>query len=180
MPYKEGTLLSFLISPFLLEFFAGCILYRFKEKLSLKKLLLLPYLLMAIICFYLGVTSHATNNFIRIQTFGMFAFFLVLFFASLESNKIYVAGKLENACGAASYYLYLLHLVLISIFYYSGFRGWLMLSSPITREIGFLLFIGACFYIAFALHKYCEIPLNRITRRWIGAEHASLKLRKLA
>jgi exopolysaccharide production protein ExoZ len=173
VPYREGTLLSFLTSPFILEFLAGALLYQHRQQLQRKALL--PWLAAAVVLlFWLGVQHHATNNFIRVRTFGAAAWFLVCFFVVLEDTGLYRARKLALSLGDASYSIYLLHLPLMSLFYGTGLRDFLASLGGLAAEAGFVAFLALFLFVCVALHTLAERPLYQFMCRLLEPRRRSM------
>ncbi len=160
VPYREGTVLSFLTSPFCLEFLAGALLYVHRKQLARKPLLPL-YAAATVLLVWLGVRYNATNEFLRIRTFGAGAFFLLCLFVTLEETGLFRAGRLALALGGASYSVYLLHLPLLTLFNGSGLRDALGQSGMWLGETGYIAFLCAFLALCVALHRFVELPLYR-------------------
>ena len=158
VPYREGTLLSFLTSPFILEFLAGALFYLHKDRLA-RRPLLPVYALAILLLVWLGVHHQATNEIIRIRTFGAAAFFLLCFFVTLEQASLYRAGRVWVALGDASYSAYLLHLPFLSLLFGTGLRDLLAGSGPYLAEAGFAIYILSFFALCVGLHYRVERPL---------------------
>lgn len=159
-PYEEGTLLSFLTSPFCLEFLAGALLYLHRGQL-VRKPLLPFYAVAALALLWLGVHHDATNGVLRISTFGAGAFFLLCLFVTLEETKLYRAGRIGTALGDASYSIYLLHLPALALFNGSGLRDVLTQAGMWLGEAGFIAYLCAFLAVCVALHHVAELPLYR-------------------
>ena len=160
VPYSEGTLLSFLTTPSILEFLAGALFYLHRDTLARRPLLPL-YALATLVLLWLGVRSQATNELLRIRTFGASAFFLLCFFVTLEATGIFRAGKLAVVLGDASYSVYLLHLPFLSLFFGTGLRELLASANPLLAEAGFWAFVLSFLALCTGLHYYVEKPLYR-------------------
>ena len=159
VPYvPDGSLRSFVTCPYVLEFGAGALLYLHKGVLARKAALPVYAAAFVYLC-WMGVRLNAANGFVRIETFGAAAFFLLCFFVTLEEVGSYRAGRLAEALGDASYSIYLLHLPLLSSFYGSGLRQFLEQLEPLWTELGFALFIAAFLVGCILLHRFAERPL---------------------
>jgi peptidoglycan/LPS O-acetylase OafA/YrhL len=160
VPYHEGTLPSFLTTPSILEFLAGALFYVHRNTLARRPLLPL-YAVGTLVLLWLGVRYHATNDFIRVRTFGAAAFFLLCFLVTLEQTGLLRAGKLAVVLGDASYSIYLLHLPFLSLFHGTGYRQLLANSNPLVAELGFWAFVLAFLALCAGLHYAVERPLYR-------------------
>ena len=169
VPYREGTLLSFLTTPSILEFLAGALFYVHRHALARRPLLPL-YAIAALGLIWFGVHDHATNGFIRVRTFGGAAFFLLCLFVTLEQTGAWRAGKLAVVLGDASYSIYLLHLPFLSLFHGTGYRQLLANTHPLVAEAGFWAFLVAFLALCAGLHYVVERPLYRGLCRLFGLE----------
>ena len=158
--YSEGTLASFLTSPFNIEFLAGCELFFCRRWISKygHEVLLAG---LAAIFVWLGVRYGITSTVLRVPTFGLGALFIVCLAVRLEASGRFAAGHVLVAAGDASYTLYLTHLSFISFFAHAGIGAHLAGMGAIGRVFGFLVFIvamvGACVYV----NRRVEMPLVR-------------------
>lgn len=160
VPYREGTLLSFLTTPSILEFLAGALFYLDKDRLA-RRPLLPVYAIASLVLLWLGIHYQAGNDFIRIRTFGASAFFLLCFFVTLEQTGLFRAGKLSLLLGDASYSVYLLHLPFLSLFAGTGYRQLLAGTNPWLAEAGFWAYVAAFLALCVGLHYWIEKPLYR-------------------
>ncbi len=141
---------SFFYSHFILEFFAGVLLYIYQDKII--KIWILPIIiLVSIISYYYGISHELKNGLYRVLSFGIGALTLVWTFLILEKFKIYQAKEYFVLLGDASYTIYLSHLVLIWLFYFSGLRN-LFMFSPI---IGWFLIV--LIIISFSIIYYIKV-----------------------
>jgi peptidoglycan/LPS O-acetylase OafA/YrhL len=132
---------SFFYSPFLLEFFAGVLLYMYQKHLM--KLWILPFSIVVILAaYYYGITYEIKKGLLRVLSFGMASVFVILTVLILEVQGVYSAGKKIVLLGNASYTLYLSHLIIIDLFYFSGLRGFFThdgYSYPLLGLVGMML-----------------------------------------
>jgi len=150
---------SFFYSPFLLEFFAGVLLYMYKERLM--RLWMVPVaLLVALFAYQYGIVHETRNGLLRIATFGTGAAMVVLLALILEHHALYKAGRVPVAIGNASYTLYLSHLIILELFYYAGLRT--LFSSPtnaFTPLAGLVVIVLLCITFSLLYYRYVEKPL---------------------
>lgn len=145
---------SFFYSPFLLEFFAGVLLYMYKDYLM--KLWLLPIFVLGIILSYsYGITHETKNGILRIATFGTGAVFVVLTALLLETKQIYRSHRYFEALGDASYTLYLSHLIILEVFWMFGLRNLFNSTGYALPFLGFISILLLC--IVFSLIYYQKI-----------------------
>ena len=155
----------FIYSHFLLEFFAGVLLYMYKEYL-MKTWILLFSLLCVIIALYYGISYENKNGFLRVLTFGSAAFFIVLSALILEEKKFYRAKGLFVLLGNASYTLYLSHLVIIELFYLTGLRDLFTHQHILSPIIGLLLLIILCIIFSILYYQKIEKPIYKKAIHW--------------
>jgi peptidoglycan/LPS O-acetylase OafA/YrhL len=159
MEVDTGSKLYFWVSPFMLEFFFGVMIYLYRDVLS-KRRMIAPAVVMLFAGFTL-VTGQVDDNDIRALCLGLCATGLVLLALQLESNKIFVAPQWLVNLGDSSYSLYLSHLFVIAAFYQWGWRDELAAKPQFMIELGFL---GVLLYIVFLAHfwyRRLELPLYR-------------------
>jgi exopolysaccharide production protein ExoZ len=168
LPQEAPTFLHFAVSPFLIECFAGALLYHYTAWIARKQLL--PVFAAVVATgIWMGVSHNATNDAIRSATWGVAAFFLVCFFVTLERQGLYAGGRIGRALGDASYSIYLLHLPFISLFNASGLGSALEAARGWRAEAGFVFTIGLFLYGCVLIHRYLERPLYEKLARRAGA-----------
>lgn len=145
---------SFFYSPFLLEFFSGVLLYIYQDKII--KVSMLPVCIVVLLTtYYYGITNGITNGISRVLTFGLGGLSLISIFLILEKFKLYQARKNLVLLGDASYTIYLSHLVIISLFYFSGLRNLFSVNGVIFPLLGWFLIVGLV--ISFSVTYYIKI-----------------------
>ena len=144
----------FFYSSFLLEFFAGVLLYMYKDHL-MRSWMLPVSLLIVVIAYSYGITYETKNGLFRVLTFGTGALFIVLSALILEQKNFYRAGKQFEALGNASYTLYLSHLIIIQLFYLFGLRGFFSSEGVVLPLVG--LFVMIALSVIFSLLYYQKI-----------------------
>ena len=149
--------IHFLYSHFLLEFFAGVLLYMYKKYLMKKWIIVISLLIVGISLWY-GITHETKNGFPRILTFGTAALFIVIIALILEQKNLYRGGEKLKTLGNASYTLYLSHLIIIELFYLTGLRGLFTHENIITPLIGLSLLISLCILFSLIYYKKIEKP----------------------
>jgi len=154
-----STPTSFFYSPFLLEFFAGILLYMFKERLM--HLWMIPVaLLIAFFAYQYGVVHESKNGLLRIITFGTGAAMIVLAALILEQLSIFKAQKWLVAIGDASYTLYLSHLIILELFYYIGLRSLFTSSTYAILPLGGVIaIILLCIAFSLLYYQHIEKPI---------------------
>ena len=155
--FNPNFSIHFLYSHFLLEFFAGVLLYMYKEYLMKRWIILLSLLIIGISLWY-GINHETKNGFPRVLTFGTTALFIVIIALILEQENLYRAGKNFESLGNASYTLYLSHLIIIELFYLTGLRGFFTHDNIIMPFIGLFLLITLCILFSLIYYKKIEKP----------------------
>lgn len=158
--YSEVHSSYLIFASFLLEFIAGITIYIYKDCLA-RRWLIAPIAAVIVIAFLAGIRLHATNDSVRIFTFGAGAVASVMLAVVLEQSKTALASGIAVTLGNASYTLYLAHPVLLGIFYFWGIRDFLALQLPLVREAGFFMYLALCIGISQMLYALIERPLYR-------------------
>ncbi len=158
----EYKFIDFFFSSLLFEFIGGYILYYFINLLSSKKFI---YISAIIVCisFSIGIYLNIGYGYIRVMTFGVFAFTLVWLFIVLEKNNIIKLRGLFSKVGNSSYTLYLIHPVLIGAFYTLGIRDYLVAHN--LALIGFIVYLVLIVFISLIFYKFIEQPLYQFFRK---------------
>jgi len=159
MEVDKDSMLYFWLSPFMLEFFFGVLIYLFRDVLTQRRMIA-PAVVMLFAGFVL-VSGQVDDNEVRAMCLGISAAGLVLLALQLESNKIFVVPQWLVSLGDSSYSLYLSHLFVIAAFYQWGWRDELAAKPQFMIELGFLALL---FYIVFLAHfwyRRLELPLYR-------------------
>lgn len=168
----DGARWSFVTTPFMLEFIAGALLYRYRP-LFARHLAMAGCAAAAVFFCWLGVRFNATNNFVRSATFGVAALSLVALLVGLEQQRLYVAGRLGKALGDASYTIYLLHLPFILVFFQWGLRDALQRAGGAFAAAGFFALLALFLALCVAVHRFIELPLYRGLCGALGLAHAA-------
>ncbi len=161
---NERSAIGFLTSHFLLEFFAGTLLYHYYSFLIKRWLIPVP-VLMIVIGIFVGQYFEFKGGSSRVYSFGVAAVGLLWLFLILEKENIYQAAKHWTDLGDASYTIYLSHSVLLSMFYLSGLRGWITTLPQVFVITGFIAVI--LFIVLFSVQFYntIESPLYHKIRK---------------
>ena len=146
--------------PFVIEFISGALLYNYRHKLINRWLIPLA-IIVAIVAISYRVNVEAKNGPIRVFTFGVASFAIVMIALVLDECGIYKAGRVISALGDSSYTLYLSHLLLIQSFYMSGIRTYLSGHGQWVVEVGFTLLIIFCLAFSHVFYLKVELPLYK-------------------
>jgi exopolysaccharide production protein ExoZ len=151
----------FFYSHFLLEFFGGVILYIYRLKLM--HLQLLPVIfLVATASYTLGIFYETQNGLLRIATFGTGALMIVWLALIIEYRHLWSSPQILITLGDTSYTLYLSHLIILELFYYSGLRDFF--TSPhtiVSPLLGLLTILFLCIIFSLLYYHYIEKPVYR-------------------
>ncbi|MEA3492122.1 MAG: acyltransferase [Campylobacterota bacterium] len=157
---NHGSPQSFFWSPFILEFFAGVLLYMYRD--SLMKYWIVPLgLLMIIFAYGYGISHDTKNGLYRVLTFGTGALFVVLVALILEEKHLYVAGRKMTLLGDASYTLYLSHLIIIQLFYHSGMRAFFTSDCFLLPLIGWAVLLSISTLFSIIYYQKIEKPIYK-------------------
>jgi peptidoglycan/LPS O-acetylase OafA/YrhL len=161
-PTHHSSYVSFVSS--LLEFIAGMTVYMHKDRL-VNRWLSVPLAGVVCVAFFLGAHLHATNDSVRLFTFGTGAVALVMLAVLLEQSRTAIASAVLVAFGDGSYTLYLAHPAILSVFYFWGIRDFLALQPTFVREAGFFLYLGLGMCVSQLIYVWVERPLYR----WVSS-----------
>jgi peptidoglycan/LPS O-acetylase OafA/YrhL len=163
--YQTFLPLNFLYSPFLLEFFMGVLLYMFRLYFMRIWVLILAIIFL-IVAFSYGVEHESKNGLIRILTFGISAFSLVLIALILEHKNFYKEKSFLESLGNASYTLYLSHLIFLELFYLTGLRNTFTSTDIYPPLIGYLFIIAMAIIFSLLYYRFIEKPMYQKAITW--------------
>ena len=167
--------LRFMTSPWLLEFFAGCVVAHLIGRgwragawwavLSGLALFVLGYALNATMME--GKIAKFFNYHYRMSIFGGGSALLVYGLVCLEQRGLTLLPRASVLLGGASYSLYLCHTVILDALEYSGAQQWLIgvSVSPTLKYLAVLLSIQL---FAVVCYRLIEDPVHRYARRAIA------------
>jgi exopolysaccharide production protein ExoZ len=154
--------ISFVLSPYLLEFLAGTLIYIYRTSIQ-STAGAIGSALLIVGGMFLGITYGANEGIVRVATFGAASAGLVGLATNLEYREIFVAPSFLKSIGDSSYTLYLCHLILIYLFYYWGARSYLGAVETLwIKELGFVLFITVTIAFSWAYYICIERPIYRL------------------
>ncbi|ARN74942.1 acyltransferase family protein [Oceanicoccus sagamiensis] len=162
LTHKLG--IGIVLSPYLIEFFAGCLIAIFMQRMNSRVVIAALVVVMVAALFY-AVNYASRFNMGRIEGFGVVAISLVALMVLLENRGLYQAGRWLTFLGDSSYSLYLSHFIVITLLM-SFLKGVdLALGQPLVWIIywAFLLFIIA---ISALNYHYIERPLYRYALKY--------------
>ncbi len=154
----SNSIMNFLLSPFIIEFFLGALLYIIFDRIKSKVIMYIS-IIFTFVFYGVGFYIDVKNGPLRVLTLGGGSFFLVLVVLNLEHFNIFKSKGFIVDLGASSYSLYLSHLIFIQFFYFSGLRDYLFDSGQIVSEIGFYLFLVISVVLSHLYYKIVEIKV---------------------
>ena len=173
----------FITSPWLLEFFAGCIVAHMINR-DMKAGAWLA-LITGILLFVLGAYLNATimdgkiakffNYHYRMSIFGGGSALLIYGMVNLEQRGFVIFPRFSVLLGGASYSLYLCHTIILDALEYSGLQQVLidLALPPTLKYIMLLLIIQAT---AVLLYLMVEKPIYTRSKQWIYSINAQKKV----
>ncbi|VAW39392.1 Permease of the drug/metabolite transporter (DMT) superfamily [hydrothermal vent metagenome] len=164
IPILQYRWLDFFLSSLLLEFISGYFLCYYLDVLSKKKLLPLVVIL-GTISLGFGLYLNIGYGYMRVLTFGVFAFSLVWFFVLLEKNSVFVVKGFLKKIGDSSYTLYLTHTVLLGAFNTLGVRDYFVKKD--IAMIGYILVIVFIIIFSMIFYRIIEAPLYNFFKKYL-------------
>jgi peptidoglycan/LPS O-acetylase OafA/YrhL len=168
------SLWQFLLSPYCLEFFAGCLLGHFFSQR--RSTILIPLLAGLGLLAFAFVWQHSLMNHslidhelvvLRVLIYGLAAVLLTAVLVELELRGQQLLPRLSRLLGGASYSIYLSHTLVIALVYAFGWQQWLSDSSDHPALWLTLIMLLTVLYST--LHYlWIEQPLMRCSR-WLKA-----------
>ena len=166
----------FLISPFMLEFFAGTLVaYRLQRKPSGRST---SWLVAGSVLFLIGggVNTQAFAGAFeqgfhvlpRVLYFGLASVMITTGLVRLENRAVKAPERFSLVTGGASYAIYLSHILILASAQKLGL-GTLLSGIPFAlTAMGYLLLM--LLILAYSVWHYqnLERPLHRLFKRWIG------------
>lgn len=165
--------LSFMTSPYCLEFLSGCLLGMYFQQRRLKPVGWL--LLLALVWFVLGLWYQRTHIMPagllaeayylpeRVLIFGAVSVLLVACLVELEHRGTQLLPRISRVFGGASYSIYLSHIPIIFLCHELGLFGFLARIIPI-QELNFLVVLALILTYSVLHFWYIEQPLMRLAK----------------
>lgn len=170
-----GLLQNFLLSPYCLQFFAGCLLAKYlsRHQFPWKLGLMAFVLLMGFAVYY--QSSMMQQSLIdgaliipRVLIFGTAACLLLACFVELEKRGTILMRRTALILGGSSYSIYLSHTLAIALIYVTGLQSWIQTQT--TQPFVWLGLLMAL-TIAYSILHYLAVEKPLM--------HASQRLRKI-
>nr|WP_255589873.1 acyltransferase [Marinicella sp. NBU2979] len=165
--------LTFMTSPFCLEFLSGCLIGMYFQQRRI------PWvktgLLLALVWFVLGLwyqkthimpTGSLTQGYFlpqRVLVFGVVSVLLVACMVELEHRGTQLTPRLSKWLGGASYSIYLAHIPLIFMAKELGFIGWLTGTLP-WQELAFVVMLSLILLYSVLHYRIIEQPLMKLAK----------------
>ena len=150
--------LSFFVSPFLIEFFAGSLLAAYLSQCR-SRLLLLACVVLVVVMVSWAVTLPRFHMH-RVQGFGVAAMLIVLGGVLAENSRLYVASRSWVFLGNCSYSIYLGHFVLLWVYMHVIRQCGAELSLP-TAIVVYLSYLAVVILVSIASYRFVEAPLYK-------------------
>lgn len=160
----QHTFFGFVTTPYLLEFLGGSLLFHYQDNLLQKRFLPLS-IAGILIGLYVGHHFEYEVDAPRVYSYGLAALCLAWLFLFLEKSGTYVFGQFWSELGDASYTIYLSHVPLLYLFYFSGLRDWLGHQHPLFIAIGFIAVVFAIVFFSVQFYYVVEQPLYKKVHR---------------
>ena len=155
-----GDMDGFLLSPFLLEFFAGSLTWMALRHVR-SSWPIVPTLIAAVFFYRLGIDLNAHEGMVRSCTFGVAAVCIFIVALLMEKSEWFKAGRGFVWLGDASYTIYLGHLAFLGLFVVSGLKAFLAGQSQLVMELGFILYLVLALGAMVIIYRRMERPLYR-------------------
>jgi peptidoglycan/LPS O-acetylase OafA/YrhL len=166
----------FLISPFIIEFFAGALLAFHLKKHA--KGTSTPWLFMGCGLFLIAglVNSqiyggHIEQGFYvvpRVIFFGTASLMIVLGLVRLENRSISAPVQFSLRTGGASYAIYLSHILILVLASKLGVNAFLNELPFALTTIGYLLLMALILAYSVLHYEKLEKPLHNLFKNWLG------------
>ncbi len=156
MSFNENQLLDVIFSPFIFEFLMGYGFWKMRNSLNSMALIWVSVFLV-FAGLYFGIVHDTVNSTWRVFTYGLTALGSVVLFIRFEYLPKSWLHALFHKIGDASYTLYLLHIVLLMVFWGSGLRQWLVNQD--IAGLGFVAMILLVSLVSWVVYTLLEKPL---------------------
>ena len=162
----ENKFLDFFFSPYVYEFILGYLICFYWQYIAAKRWVFIS-MAFGIVSLSIGVQLDDSHGYIRFLAFCSFSVCLVWFMVLLETHNLITFRGLIKKVGDSSYTLYLLHTLLLGLFYSLGIRDFVVSNGfALTGFIAcivFITFISWMFYlfIEAPLYNYVKLQINK-------------------
>jgi len=160
--FGVNELIDVFFSHMIFEFIMGYYLWKFRAFICQKKFIVL-LLLISVLTLYLAVKYYLVATVWRPLVFGVFSVSILAMAMIKEGQINQIIVKLLKPIGDSSYTLYLLHFVMLFMFFSSGFRTWMTDNG--FAVVAFLMLILLTVIISYVFYLFVEKPLYN-SLRW--------------
>lgn len=151
---------TFFLSPYLLEFIAGAIIFQHLSLIWKPNTQLLLVAAIPLIAY--GIEKGYNQGLNRVILFGLASCCMLVGVLALEIKKIWISPNILVKAGSASYIIYLAHYSLINLFSFSGLRNYIASLSGLQIEASSVLFILFIIISSYFYYKYIDLKMYSI------------------
>ena len=154
--------LDFFFSHYVYEFIFGYLIFYYWQHIAAKKWLFAS-LAFGIVFLTIGAQLDLSNGYAGFIAFGLFSVCLVWLMLLLEAHNLIIFRGLIKKVGDSSYTLYLLHTILLGLFYSLGIRDYLVLKNFALS--GFIAYIVLIVLLSWLFYIFIEAPLYQYAKQ---------------
>ncbi len=169
---SASSLYTFCLSPFFLEFIAGCFIGIYFERhriSSIRALLSIFVVLVLMVYFYqefyiAGSLAQGYYRPERIFFYGSISALMLAVLLEMEKRSIQILPKFSLLFGGASYALFLAHPIFLFAFYQTGIRN--RIKDYGNHQLFFITILIIIIMLYSILHyKIVELPLTTLSKK---------------
>lgn len=161
--FGDNYLLDFFFSPYVFEFIFGYLIFFYWRYISAKSWIFVSTTL-GIVSLSIAVQLDDSPGYIRFLAVSSFSACLAWFMVLLETHDLITFRGVIKKIGDSSYTLYLLHTILLGMFYSSGIRNYLV-SKDLALS-GFIAMVILIIFVSWIFYIFIEAPLyNHVKQR---------------
>jgi len=163
---------TFFMSPYTLEFIAGCFVanyFEYRRIKNFKTIIMLGFIFLVLGVYYqnnyLG-DSLALGYYMpqRVFFFGLMSTFFLASVVEMNKRNMLIFPRFSLMVGDASYSLYLSHIILLFIFYHIGLRG--ALEDIASYQTLLMLLLVLVIVLYSVLHyRFIEFPILNLFKK---------------
>ena len=164
----HSSLASFILSPYVLEFFLGCLTSLVWRRGSSEGWTGILWLATAIL-FFIGISVlqvEPDDELGRFLTFGIASVALILALASTDHIRPKWLGRGLVRLGDASYTLYLSHIIFIDVAHQIGFFSFLGHETALLSNLGAVAFVFFVCVFSIFFYRIYERPAYLRIKSW--------------
>ncbi len=180
--YSEGGFftislyLRFLVTPWLLEFFLGCIVAHIVMHQYVSTSYRWLFMIVGLAVFLIGLMVNNMildntmqlyyNHHLRLTLFGFSGALLILGMCLFQENQSNAVHKTKILLGESTYSLYLFHWIALLAFAWTGLQR-TVIDGAFSIELSYVVLFAAIVAYSIGHSYYLEMPLYRLARRKI-------------